>query len=189
MDYIKLVKADELHIGALYKFEGELMKITVKNPESFHAGDIISCYYANILFETKILKKLDYQLYVLVPQSNQHFPNEKRMHPRIKVDLEGSLLNYLNNDKAIIRVVDISRNGFGIVLNKRENPTFNVGDICEIKILFSDNPLAANLRIRNFEEFENVKRFGCELQSISSKDEFELRKFILAEQLKSNMVY
>ncbi|WP_017753486.1 PilZ domain-containing protein [Calidifontibacillus oryziterrae] len=189
MDYIKLIKDDEYQIGALYKFEGELMKITVKDPDVFRAGDQIYCSYSDILFDTKILKKEDYQLYVLVPQTNEHFPHEKRKHPRIKVDLEGTLLNYYNYNKADIKVIDISRDGFGILMNKKEKQIFSVGDVCEIKIAISDNPFAANLQIRNNEVIDQAIRLGCELHSISSKDEFELRKFILAEQLKSNMAY
>lgn len=188
MDYIRLTKDNVVVLGALYKFEGELMNIVIKNPEEFQIGDAVTCDYNNVRFSTKILKKSESQLYVLVPQTYEQFPNEKRKHPRIAVNMDGLLLPVSNANAVNIRVVDLSRMGFGLLLEK-SSCFFKVGDFCKIIIQAIEMNVGANLRIKNCEEYENCYRYGCEIQSMPESDEYQLRKFILAEQLKSNMIY
>lgn len=188
MDYIKLGKDDEVVLGALYKFESELMKIVVKNPDFFHVGDTITCDYANVRFSSKILKKQDSQIYALVPQTYKQFPNEKRKHPRIAVDLDGIIIPYINPTEVKIKIVDLSRMGVGFI-TKKEDQQINIGEVCKIIINFSANQIKAHLKIKNCEQYPQENRYGCEIHSIYESDEFELRKFILTEQLKRNMVY
>ncbi|WLR51838.1 PilZ domain-containing protein [Bacillus tianshenii] len=187
MDYIKLVKDNKLYTGALYLFEGELMKIIVKNPQEYKAGDKITCLYTGVRFESKVLKVKDNHLFILVPQFYEQFPNEKRKHPRLKVDfpahLHVSQEAESNGEKTDARVLDISRKGLGIATTHPIRKERMYLLYIEENVL----KLCAEIVIRNESTSDSMYRYGCEIHDINEENEFVLRKFILSEQLATNM--
>ncbi|OEH92385.1 PilZ domain-containing protein [Bacillus solimangrovi] len=188
MDYIKLKKDELLSTGALYLFEGELMKVVVKNVEDYNAGDHITCSYTGVEFETQILKINDNNLYMLIPQFNEQFPNEKRKHPRISghipVQMKGCARSEHEQENIEGLIVDISRNGFGLTANRSLNEKNHYN------IHFTDEqlPIDVQVIIRNKRQTDGEFRYGCEISSIEEKCEFLLRKYILSQQLATNMV-
>lgn len=183
MEYIKIMKGDTVHIGALYLFEGELMKITIKEPESFAAGDLLNCEYKQQRFSTKILKKKDYQIYILVPQFNKNFPNDKREHPRLKVNLEGEVFLKSADKQFEITIIDISRRGIGFLADEK----LPFEETYKVKADTPDLKVKGSIKLRNESEQDQQFRYGSEIVDISENDLFLLRKFILATQLKTNM--
>ena len=180
MDYIQIEKDNKRFQGALYLFEGELMKIIVKKPQAFSAGDLISCFYNDVKFESKILKKAGNHIYILVPQFYEQFSNEKRKHPRIHVDIPAYICVPHKNkhgvsEKLPIQLIDVSREGIGFLTNN----SLKLNGIYQLFCESIHLTLKAEVIIRNKRDYEGKIRYGCQIKSLSKEGEFQLRKLIL----------
>ncbi len=190
MEIIKIIKpGHRFSIGEMQHCEGELMNITVRQPEKFRVGDLIQCHCFGINFETKVLKKANNQIFVHAPIFHQKFPEERRKLPRIKVYLNAYINDCISTQLYDIpvdnhvKVIDLNIKGFGILTTEPLKKNFFYylhADLGEIMI-------KPKVIIRNELIFDEGFRYGCEIQSITQGEFRALRGYILMKQLTSNL--
>lgn len=190
MEYIKILKpGNRFSIGEMQHCEGELMNITVNNPDYFCVGDLIQCHCFGINFETKILKKVNNHIFIHAPIFHSKFPEERRKLPRIQVDLNAYINDCISTQLYDIpvdnhvKVIDLNIKGFGILTTEPLKKNF----FYYLHVELGEKMVKPKVIIRNELIFDEGFRYGCEIHSITQKEFKALRSFILMRQLTNNL--
>lgn len=177
MEYIKLIKDQEVSIAALFFIEGELINVIVKEVNKFRAGDSIICLLDSYPFSTKIIKIQEQNLYLYVPWADLQKLSERRRAVRISFYSEAQIQS--RSEMIAVNTFDVSIKGLGftsnipLLLNERYNITFLIDGI--------KNKL--DVIVKNQQQTEDGIRYGSLFVDATEMDLFYIRRYILKEQL------
>lgn len=188
MEYVKVFTQDQrISIGVLQEFEGELMILSVKNPEKFKTGDILSCVYDEFTFQSNVLKISNNLLYIFAPIIKNNFIIDRRKYPRLEVSLSGFVNDCINEfiydvpPEQLIEITDITIEGFGFTCEQR----LKIGTPYILHVNLGNNMITKpKVIIENKTELENKKtRYGCRISQIDESEYRILRFYILTQQI------
>lgn len=182
MDDIKIIKCgNSFRMDGMPFCNGELMSVTVNQPEKFHTGEVIQCQCGDLLFEAKILQKTNKQIFFHAPLFHARFSKERRKLPRILVDLNTHIEHDDFPVENEVKVIDLNMLGFGILTTeplKKDSLYF-------LHVDLGESIIKPQIIIRNELVYDEGFRYGCEIHSMTNKEWKALREFIITKQLMS----
>lgn len=184
LEYLVMVRGNQLVIGQLLNIEGELMEVVVKEPNKVKVGETWSCKYESISFKSKVLKKDGLQLYLYLPLLLEKFPENRRKLPRMDCEFPAFLYKVKGGSyffQGTATIIDFTVKGFGFITNDDldDDSVYSIniqGDTLDIK---------PNIKIMNKTEQDSYFRYGCELLSIPEEDNYALREYVLSRQIQA----
>lgn len=179
MENITLLKDNELFQGALFYIEGELINVIVKEANRFNEGDSIICFMDSDQYETKVIKKQDFNLYLYFPWLDSLEGNERRSSARIPFKEHAEIILDSEEDTAVI--LDISIKGIGFQ-SERE---FNVGDVITLSFILDGSRKTLDILIKNQSNLQVGYRYGGLFENVTEDDYYDLRMYILYHQLNA----
>lgn len=187
MEYVKVFTQDQrISIGGLQEFEGELMILSVKNPEKFKTGDILSCVYDEFTFQSNVLKISNDLLYIYAPIIKNNFIIDRRKYPRLEVCLNGYVNDCINEfiydipPEQLIEITDITIEGFGFICEQR----LKIGTPYILHVNLGNNTIVKpKVIIENKTDIEKKTRYGCKINQLNDTEYRILRFFILTQQI------
>lgn len=177
MEYIKLIKNQEINQAALFYIEGELMNVIVKEADKYNVGDSIICLLESQTITTKIIKIQENNLYLYIPWNEFQRLKERRKAVRIPFQADAQI--HAHSNQWIAAILDISIHGMG----------FECRDMLQInemyKIIFTiENKVNLfTVMIKNVQPINDGYRIGGLFVEATEKDLFYIRRFILKQQL------
>lgn len=178
MEYIQILKNEEIYTGALFYIEGELMNVIVKNPSDFHAGDSIICLLDSHRFFTTIIKKQDFNLFIYVTWAQLQNLNERRRAVRIPYQSRAKLKDQA--EIVTVEMMDISIGGLGFESKQK----LKVNETYQIFLIVEDREHCLEVIIKNERPVKASFRYGCHFIHETETDLFPIRRYILYKQLQ-----
>ncbi|PLS16448.1 hypothetical protein CVD28_15270 [Bacillus sp. M6-12] len=179
MESIQLMANGEATQGALFFIEGELINIIVKDVDRFQIGQSVTCISDSGQFTTKIIKKHNFNLYLYLPMTEQLMNENRRKAARCELKVPATI-NIIDTTLES-EIIDISIQGLAFQLSAL------LGEESELKIAFPilEQMVTCGIEVKNQNEMGNgCVRCGSLITTISEESRFQIRRYILMEQLK-----
>lgn len=177
MEFIQLLKNQEVTQAALFSVEGELMNVIIKDSKEFHAGDSVACVVNNQKFDTKIIKKQQHNLYLYIPWFDQLNLRERRKAVRTCCEIRA----YIQSEQKEIpvTVLDVSITGLGFFCARK----LSAHRPYKISFMMEETMNRLEIMIQHVQETEDGFRYGCQFINSREGTLFPIRRYILKQQL------
>ena len=177
MEYIQLIKNQEINPAALFYIEGELMNVIVKEVDKYDVGDSIICLLELQTITTKIIKIQESNLYLYIPWNEFQRLKERRKSVRIPFHADAEIVAHSNQWKAA--TLDISIHGIGFECRD----LLQMNEVYQIIFTIEDIENHFTFMIQNVHPINDGYRMGGLFVEATETDLFYIRRYILKQQL------
>lgn len=160
-------------------FKGELMELNVLDRDfNMIIGNSLTCLYHNKYMESRLLRKVENQLFLFVPQPAFTLFDDRRDSLRIDVALAALLIN--KDIHIPVKVTSVSFKGIGFTASDN---SFFLNNDYHLAISSDYLSVVPHIKIKNQVLTPEGARFGAKIIFIQHDSLLQLKKFIMYHQI------
>lgn len=183
MEFVRLISNNQLVLGQIIDIKGEVIELTVHNPNKVEIHDNWKCIFQHHQFNTKILQKKGFRIFIYAPVELEFNKGERRTLPRLECHSQGNVYALDSTGwwkVGTVQMIDFNIKGFGFatqcVLSEKET--------YRMDIQIQGKKITSQIKVRNKRTYPTFVRYGTEVTEIDNKNLEELRESVLNIQLE-----
>lgn len=183
MEFVRLISDHQLVLGQIIDIKGEVIELTTHNPQKVQVNEKWKCIFYHHQFETRILQKKGFRVYIYAPVDLELNKGERRTLPRLECHTQGEVYGMDSSGwwkVGTVQMIDFNIKGFGFatqcVLSDEET--------YRMDIRIQEKEITSQIQVRNKRTYPTFVRYGTEIVEIDKYNMDQLRESVLNIQLE-----